>query len=81
MVRGKFRVTKIADTCYSGGKEVTLSAEYDNTLEEDRRFAKATPSASITMFIDNPPALEQLKLGGYFYVDFSEVPKKEEAAA
>lgn len=80
MVRGKFRVTKIAETLW-GQKEVTLSPEYDTSIEEDRRYAKATPSGTITMMIDNPPAVDYLKLGEFFYVDFTAVPKKENAAA
>lgn len=79
-IRGKFRVTKVAETHW-GQKEVTLSAEYDQSIEEDRRFSKATPSGNIQMYIDNPPASDYLKLGDYFYVDFTAVPKKEEAAA
>lgn len=81
MVRGKFRVIKIAETAYGGAKEVTLQPEYDTNIEEDRRYCKATPSGQITMYIDNPPAVEYLKLGEYFYVDFTAVPKKENAAA
>lgn len=81
MVRGKFRVIKISETAYGSGKEVVLQPEYDTSIDEDRRYSKATPSGQITMFIDNPPALEYLKLGEYFYVDFTAVPKKETVAA
>jgi hypothetical protein len=70
MVRAKLQVSKVAKTNY-GGTEVTLSAIYDTTIPEDQRFSKATPSASFTMFIDNPPAAEYLELGKYFYVDFT----------
>ena len=74
MVRAKFVVSK---TCTSsgGGVEVTLYPQYDLSIEEDKRFAKATPSGSITLYIDNPPASAYLGLGKYFYVDFTEVPQ------
>lgn len=72
MVRAKFKVTKVAHNDYSG-VEVTLTPMFDNTIEEGRRFAKATPSGTIQLYIDNPPASDYLKLGSFFYVDFTEV--------
>lgn len=74
MVRAKFQVTKVAKTHYGGQIEVTLTPQYDPLIEEDRRFAKATPSGTIQLYIDNPPASDYLALGKFFYVDFSEVP-------
>ena len=70
MVRAKFMVTKVATTSY-GQKEVTLSPRDDNSIEEEKRFAKYTPSGTIQLFIDNPPALDYLELGKQFYVDFT----------
>jgi len=78
-VRAKFKVTKVAHTEY-GGKEVTLTPQYDTSIEEDRRFAKATPSGTIQLYIDNPPAADQLALGKFFYVDFTEVEQPAVAA-
>jgi hypothetical protein len=74
MIRAKFYVQKVAKTAWGGGVEVTLSPQYDTTIEEDKRFSKATPSGTIQLYIDNPPASEYLALGKYFYVDFTEVP-------
>jgi hypothetical protein len=75
-VRGKFKVTKVAKLDWSTtAVEVTLSAYYDSSIPEDVRYAKATPSGSITMLIDNPFASDQLLLGKYFYVDFEPVPE------
>ena len=81
MVRAKFRVDKIAKVAWGNGVEITLSPQYDQSIPEDRRFATATPSGLITMYVDNPPASDYLKLGGFFYVDFTEVPKIQEAVA
>jgi len=50
-----------------------------STCPEDNTFAKATPSADITMTIDNPEAQGILKAGRFFFVDFTRV--KEVAAA
>lgn len=73
MVRAKFQVHKVAKTA-TGGTEVSLSPQYDMTIPEDQKFAKYTPSGCIKLYIDNPPAEDQLQLGKYFYVDFTEVP-------
>ena len=75
MVRAKMQVVKVAKLTW-GVIEVTLISVYDQSIEEDRRFSKATPpgGSSIQLTIDNPPASDQLALGKFFYVDFSEVP-------
>jgi hypothetical protein len=77
-VRGKFTVTKVAVVSWSPSvRELTLQAEYDSTgIPEDEQYAKATPSGTITMLVDNPPAVEFLTLGQKFYVDFVPVPAK-----
>lgn len=72
MVRGKFTVTKIAEMSWSKtAREVTLSAVTDSSSEENTKFTKFTPSGSISMVVDNPPALEQLQIGKTYYVDFT----------
>lgn len=55
------------------GKTLTFCAEYDQSIPEDQRFAKATPNAQLSMTVDNPMALEKLELGRSYYVDFSPV--------
>ena len=45
-----------------------------NSIPEDRRFNKATPSGEFWMQVDNPAALEVLKLGQVFYIDMIPVP-------
>jgi len=85
MVRAKFTVSSVTKTYYNGkensGVTIKLTPQYDTTIEEDRRFAKATPSGEITMYVDNPPASAFLIEGGIFYVDFTEVPKPEAVPA
>jgi len=72
-VRAKLHLK--SETTYEwGGKKLTFETRYDNSIPEDRRFQKATPTGSIDMHIDNPAALEQFKLGSDYYVDFSPVP-------
>lgn len=76
MVRGKFMVVEITEYSWSAtARKITFRPEYDSTLPEDQKYAKSTPSGEISMTVDNPPAIEQLKLGKKFYVDFTEVPE------
>lgn len=69
IVRAKFRVTGRADD--SASAQVYLSAVVEG--EENKTWAKATPSGQITMVIGNPLAAELFALGREIYVDFSEV--------
>lgn len=73
MVRAKFQVTAITSHSW-GGTEIVLEPRYDSSIPEDRRFSDATPSGKMTMLINNPAAVDQLKLGQFFYVDFTPVP-------
>lgn len=77
MVRAKFKVTAITTTqitpTYATTK-VRLEAQYDPKLcAEDVTFSKATPTGHLEMQVDNPAALAQLPIGGYFYVDLTPV--------
>jgi hypothetical protein len=71
-VRAEFTVTKVAKTTW-GGTELTLSPQYDQTIPEDRRFQKGTPSGELHMLVDNPPAVEFFELGKPYYLDFTPV--------
>lgn len=71
-VRAKFQVQQVTKHHW-GGVVVTLAPQYDDKIPEDRRFAKATPSASLQMTIDNPPAAEFFEVGKFVYLDFTPV--------
>lgn len=71
-VRAKFKVVSATEHEYNG-KTVKLSAIYDQSIPEDRRFAQATPTGELTMFINNPPAANAFKVGQYVYLDFTPV--------
>ncbi len=72
-VRAKFTVTSVTDHNYGNGKTIKLTPCYDTDIPEDRRFAQATPTGELTMFVNNPPAIAALKLGQQFYLDFTPV--------
>jgi len=70
MIRAKCRVTKVSNNI-EGNICVSLVAVYDHGTEEEKRPSKATPAGSIELWIDNPLASDYLRLGEYFYVDFT----------
>ncbi len=70
MVRAKFCVVDISQHVHMDGKTIKLAPVYDETIPEDRRFAQATPTGELTMYVNNPAAIEQLPLGAFFYLDF-----------
>jgi hypothetical protein len=78
-VRAKFRVSAIKTKQWSKGAPsqttVELDAVWADGIEENKRYAKYTPSGKIELTIDNPPALEFFEIGKYVYVDFTEAPQ------
>jgi hypothetical protein len=54
-----------------GGYQATFRAVYDDTIEEDRRFQKATPTGFVQLTIDNPTVIDQLVLGKSYYFDMT----------
>ena len=74
MVRAKFTVSEIRQHANTtGATTIVLRPQYDTSVEEDRRFAKYTPSGELTMYVDNPPAQAFFELGKAYYLDFSKV--------
>lgn len=75
-VRAKFRCTSIKKNWNygapgtDGNPVVTLSAEYDTSLE-DQSFAKSTPSGHIEIYVTNPAASDQFVLGRQYYIDIT----------
>lgn len=73
-VRAKLQLASVTEHSW-GGKTLRFEARYDETIPEDRRFQKATPSGHMELQIDNPMALGQFKIGDSYYVDFTNAPK------
>lgn len=76
-VRCKFKVTNI-ETAGDGVAKVTLDARYDETIDEDQRFFKWTPSGSLQFLCSNPVVLDRIAVGQDYYVDL--VPVVSSAA-
>jgi len=75
VVRAKFKFvekTEIRNSPSSpSNTKVVFRAEYDETIPEDRRFARATPNGTFEMWVDNSDALAQLELGRQYYLDLT----------
>lgn len=73
-VRAKFRCNTETHKKYGPAPEhVTRSYEflamYDPETPEDQRYAKATPSGSLTIQVDNPAVV--FEPGKSYYLDFT----------
>lgn len=71
-IRAKMQLEGIYSNVY-GGHKVFFRAVYDNKLDEDVRFARATPSAVADFTIDNPVIMPQLVIGKHYYFDITMV--------
>jgi len=66
------QVQTVTDNGYSDVVKLTAVMGGPNAKDaEDNSYAKATPSASLEMHIDNPKVRGQMKPGQKFYVDFT----------
>jgi hypothetical protein len=74
IVRCKMKVDEVLFSKNADGtiayENVKLSAVYGNT-EENKEWSKYTPSASFSINISNPGAMDKLSRGHEFYVDFT----------
>jgi len=78
MVRAKFKVVSITEhDGNSAARTIKLEPRYDETIPEDRRFAQATPTGEMSIYVNNPAAVEYLTLGRLFYLDFTPVLEGE----
>lgn len=84
MIRCKFMLSEVKESHYGysssegykvqppNGKTLVFNAVYDPKLiEEDKGYAKATPSGRVEFQCDNPKALEYFKPGHQYYFDIT----------
>jgi hypothetical protein len=62
---------------YSADRPTTAVVLSAVSGEENKTWAKYTPSGKIELTIDNPDAYDQFELGKTYFVDFSIAPAKE----
>lgn len=81
-VRAKFMLQEVTNHFYNpNGNTLVFRPQYDPSIPEDQRFATATPTGTFTMYVDNPAALAQLKLGKQYYFDITLVEEPIEGGA
>lgn len=78
-LRCKMSVTEVTRVINADGstrqERVVLWAVTSSGSDENKSFAKWTPSAEFKISIDNPSAFGQLSQGHEYYVDFIPAPK------
>ncbi|HEY7181115.1 MAG TPA: hypothetical protein VIC84_06840 [Blastocatellia bacterium] len=78
-VRAKFHVRSVED--FGQSKIVRFYPVADDDIPENQRYHQYTPSGSLEMTINNPPAAEFFKPGQDYYLDFTPVEKPAETPA
>jgi hypothetical protein len=58
------------------GAKCIFRCTYDSKMPEDLNFSKSTPSGFMELLVDNPEVAAKLKVGAYYYVDFTPVEVK-----
>lgn len=76
-VRAKFRCSAVKhrkntpDPTENLVREFEFDALYDDTVPEDQRYARYTPSGKLTITVDNPAV--DWQPGHYYYLDITPV--------
>jgi hypothetical protein len=75
VTRAKFCLVEVKQSSYNPtARTLVFEPRYTKSVEEDKRFSKATPSGKLEMTVDNPAVLKSFegKIGQAYYLDFSE---------
>lgn len=69
--RAKFRCISETRHCFGSPESRTykFQAIYDDSIPEDQRYAKYTPTGTLEMVVDNPSV--EFAVGAYYYLDFT----------
>lgn len=80
-IRAKFRCISETRSAFNAEQRtLVFQPMYDPKLvDEDRSFAKYTPSGKLEIVVDNPNAA--FVLGQDYYLDFTPVPAEPAASA
>ena len=71
-IRCKFQLVEVTEFVH-GGRKYKFAPQYDTSIPEDQRFAKASPSGEFTIYVDNPEVHKEWKVGQYYYFDATPV--------
>lgn len=70
----KFRCTQVHNELH-GNQTVTLNAQYDESLDEDRRFSKYTPNGRMEFTVANPALEGFYEEGEVYLITLEKQPK------
>jgi hypothetical protein len=76
-VRAKFHCSSVEDFtpkaagAAAGLRVFRFAAQYDDSIPEDQRYAKYTPSGELRITVDNPNV--DFEVGKAYYLDFTPV--------
>jgi len=77
LMRVRFLVQDIASQPWSNtSKRVELRARYDPTIPGELRGYDAQPTGEVTLVVNNPKILAQLRVNQAFYIEFIPVPTR-----
>lgn len=76
VVEGKYTAGAPEIVGQKYNEQVRLDAVYGKDGSSNASWAKATPSGSVTLTIDNPAAWGHFKEGGFYFVDFFETTEE-----
>jgi hypothetical protein len=74
VIRAKVRVSAVTETKSDAGdvvQESVVAYPVTGDSEENKQWAKYTPSGSLSLSIDNPSAFGRLPQGAEFFVDLT----------
>jgi hypothetical protein len=79
IIRAKFRLTEIKKTTNWAGTvhETDAVALYAVMDAANKSWSQWTPYGQLDMTINNPDALNKLKIGQTYFVDLTEAPATE----
>lgn len=75
-VRCKMKLVSITSFPQTTQQRFRFEVSYDDSIPEDQRFYKYTPSGHMEILVDNPRVQETYKMGDYYYFDSVPVPAK-----
>ena len=80
-VSARFRLHQlIQDAWYPEARTARFAIEEDLTIAPDDRAMLATPIGELELRVDNPKALEQLKIGGRYRIELIPCDGEDERA-
>lgn len=78
-VRAKMRCTEKKEMIGYGADRASIDVVVFQAVSDElnKTWSKYTPSGRLELQIDNPEAVGQFRVGGFYFVDIDEAPRAE----